>query len=62
MKAVKNNRTKFITFRLTPEEYTSITERCKTTTARKISIYMRSIVLEGKGHNSHTEMHPLMPL
>jgi hypothetical protein len=48
MKAVKNNRTKFITFRLTPEEYTLITNRCKTTTARKISIYMRSIVLDGK--------------
>jgi len=48
MKAKKNNRTKFISFRITPEEYLQISKKCKATTGKKISIYVRSILFEGK--------------
>ena len=48
MKAKKNNRTKFISFRITPEEYQQINNKCKATTGKKISIYVRSILFEGK--------------
>ena len=48
MKAMKNNRTKFISFRITPEEYQQINKNCKATTGKKISIYVRSVLFEGK--------------
>lgn len=48
MEEVKNNRTKVITLRLTPEEYEQINNKLKTTTCRKLSDYLRKILLAGK--------------
>ena len=48
MQETKNNRTKLITLRLTPGEYQELNRRFKTTTCRKLSDYLRKILLTGK--------------
>jgi len=48
MQETKNNRTKLITLRLTPGEYQELNRRFKTTTCRKLSDYLRKILLAGK--------------
>ncbi len=48
MKAKKNNRTKIIAFWITPEEYHQLSDKSKATTGKKISIYIRSVLFEGK--------------
>ena len=48
MQGTKNNRTKLITLRLTPGEYQELNRRFKTTTCRKLSDYLRKILLAGK--------------
>ncbi len=48
MEEVKNNRTKLITLRLTTEEYELVHSRFKTTTCRKLSDYLRKVLLTGK--------------
>ena len=44
----KNNRTKIITLRLTRAEYNQLNNKFKTTTCRKLSEYMRKVLLTGK--------------
>jgi hypothetical protein len=41
------NRSRIIGIRLTPQEYAEITGRFKTTTSRKLSDYVRHILLNG---------------
>ena len=44
----KNNRTKIITLRLAPAEYEQLKNKCKNTTCRKLSEYIRKVLLTGK--------------
>jgi len=44
----KTNRSKVVTFRLSPGEYEQISKRYKTTTCRKLSDYMRQMLFYGK--------------
>src|SRR4051812_18400351 len=48
MENVKDNRTKLITLRLTVAEHNQINNKFRATTCRKLSDYMRSILLAGK--------------
>jgi hypothetical protein len=48
MEEVKDNRTKLVTLRLTPGEFEQINSRFKATTCRKLSDYMRKVLLTGK--------------
>jgi hypothetical protein len=48
MKEEKMNRTRIMSLRLTTEEYEKIEAKCKTTTCRKLSDYMRNMLLEKK--------------
>lgn len=48
MEEAKNNRTKLITLRLTPAEYQQLNTRFKATTCRKLSDYLRKVLLTGK--------------
>ncbi len=48
MQETKNNRTKLLTLRLTPAEYDQLKSKFKTTTCRKLSDYLRKILLTGK--------------
>lgn len=48
MEEVKDNRTKLITLRLTPAEYDQLNSRFKATTCRKLSDYLRKVLLTGK--------------
>ena len=41
------NRSRIIGIRLTPQEYAEITSRFKTTTSRKLSDYLRHVLLNG---------------
>src|SRR5690349_12589747 len=43
-----NNRTKIITLRLAPGEYEQVKNKFKTTTCRKLSEYIRKVLLTGK--------------
>jgi hypothetical protein len=47
MEEEKNNRTRLVTLRLTPAEFEQINKKFKTTTCRKLSDYMRKILLTG---------------
>jgi MobC-like protein len=42
------NRTKIITLRLAPAEYEQLKKKFKTTTCRKLSEYIRKVLLTGK--------------
>jgi hypothetical protein len=44
----KNNRTKIITLRLSPAEYDQLNNKFKTTTCRKLSEYIRKVLLTEK--------------
>jgi len=46
MKEEKLNRTRLVTLRLTTKEYEKIQAKCNTTTCRKLSDYMRNVLLE----------------
>lgn len=48
MEELKDNRTKVITLRLTPAEYDQLNSRFKATTCRKLSDYLRKVLLTGK--------------
>ncbi len=48
MQKAKNNRTKLVTLRLTPAEYELLNGRFKATTCRKLSDYLRKVLLTGK--------------
>lgn len=48
MREKKSNRSKVVTFRLSPTEYEQISKRYKTTTCRKLSDYMRQMLFYGK--------------
>ncbi len=48
MEEARNNRTKLVTLRLTPAEFTQLNNKFKTTTCRKLSDYMRKVLLTGK--------------
>jgi ribonuclease HIII len=48
MKEEKLNRTRVVTLRLTTKEYEKIKAKCNTTTCRKLSDYMRYVLLEKK--------------
>ncbi|GEO11790.1 plasmid mobilization protein [Segetibacter aerophilus] len=48
MNETKTNRTRVVTLRLTMGEYERITTNFKTTTCRKLSDYMRYVLLEKK--------------
>ncbi len=48
MEEEKNNRTRLVTLRLTPAELEQINKKFKTTTCRKLSDYMRKVLLTGK--------------
>lgn len=48
MEEAKSNRTKLITLRLTPAEYQQLNTRFKATTCRKLSDYLRKVLLTGK--------------
>lgn len=48
MDEAKNNRTRLVTLRLTPEEYRQLEAKFKVTTCRKMSNYMRKVLLIGK--------------
>lgn len=48
MEEAKDNRTKIITMRLTPAEYELLDSRFKATTCRKLSDYLRKVLLTGK--------------
>lgn len=48
MKETKNNRTRLVTLRLTKEEYGQLERKFKATTCRKMSDYLRSVLLKGK--------------
>ena len=48
MEERKLNRTRLVTLRLTQQEYQKIETKFKTTTCRKLSDYMRSVLLEKK--------------
>jgi hypothetical protein len=48
MENAKHNRTKIITLRLTVPEYNQIKNKFKAATCRKLSDYMRSVLLVGK--------------
>lgn len=42
----KSNYTRIVTLRFRPEEYVQVTEYCKTTTCRKLSVYARNVLLK----------------
>ena len=44
----KTNRSKVVTFRLSPAEYDQISKRYKATTCRKLSDYMRQMLFNGR--------------
>ena len=46
MNEIKTNRTRLVTLRLTTTEYEKIEAKFKTTTCRKLSDYMRYVLLE----------------
>ncbi len=48
MKETKANRTKLITLRLTPKEHEHLSSKFKATICRKLSEYLRKIILTGK--------------
>ncbi|MEJ7737146.1 MAG: mobilization protein [Chitinophagaceae bacterium] len=48
MEEAKKNRTKLITLRLTIAEYELLDNRFKATTCRKLSDYLRKVLLTGK--------------
>ncbi|WP_018612536.1 plasmid mobilization protein [Segetibacter koreensis] len=48
MEQAKDNRTRLVTLRLTLSEYNEINNRFKATTCRKLSDYMRKVLLAGK--------------
>lgn len=48
MKEEKTNRTRLVSLRLTTKEYQTIWAKCKTTTCRKLSEYIRRVLLEKK--------------
>lgn len=48
MEEAKNNRTRLITLRLNREEYRQLESKFKATTCRKMSDYMRKVLLTGK--------------
>ena len=48
MEKAKENRTKLITLRVTVSEYNQITSKFRATTCRKMSDYMRNVLLVGK--------------
>lgn len=48
MEEAKNNRTRLVTLRLTKEEYQQLESKFKVTTCRKMSDYMRKVLLTGK--------------
>src|SRR5580692_7839104 len=47
METQNANRSRIIGIRLTPQEYAEITSRFKTTTSRKLSDYVRHVLLNG---------------
>lgn len=47
METQNANRSRIIGIRLTPHEYAEITSRFKTTTSRKLSDYVRHVLLNG---------------
>jgi MobC-like protein len=47
MEKQKSNRSRIIGIRLTPQEYAEINGRFKTTTSRKLSDYLRHVLLDG---------------
>jgi hypothetical protein len=47
METQNANRSRIIGIRLTPQEYAEITNRFKTTTSRKLSDYLRHVLLNG---------------
>jgi hypothetical protein len=47
MKKQNPNRSRIIGIRLTPQEYAEINSRFKTTTSRKLSDYLRYVLLNG---------------
>ena len=47
MKKQNPNRSQIIGIRLTPQEYVEINSRFKTTTSRKLSDYLRHVLLNG---------------
>jgi hypothetical protein len=47
METQNANRSRTIGIRLTPQEYAEITSRFKTTTSRKLSDYVRHVLLNG---------------
>lgn len=48
MEKAKNNRTRLVTVRLTKEEYQQLEAKFKVTTCRKMSDYIRKVLLTGK--------------
>ena len=48
MEEARNNRTRLVTLRLTKEEYQQLETNFKTTSCRKMSDYMRKVLLTGK--------------
>ncbi|MGI8584599.1 MAG: plasmid mobilization protein [Chitinophagaceae bacterium] len=48
MQETKHNRTKLLTLSLTPTEYEQLKSRFKTTKCRKLSDYLRKVLLTGK--------------
>jgi hypothetical protein len=48
MKNKSTNRSRLVTLRLTPMEYQQLSDRFKGTTCRKLSDYMRKVLLEQK--------------
>lgn len=48
MEEEKNNRVKVVTLRLTRAEYEQLNKKFKITTCRKMSDYMRKVLLTGK--------------
>lgn len=47
MKKENSNRSRIIGIRVTPQEYAQITNRFKATTSRKLSDYVRHVLLNG---------------
>jgi len=47
MNETKNNRSRLVTLRLTPVEYQQLEAKFKATTCRKMSDYMRKVLLTG---------------
>jgi hypothetical protein len=48
MRETNSNRVRLVTMRLTTKEYSMIESKFKTTTCRKLSEYMRNVLLEKK--------------